>query len=164
MSTQIGEVNINLRMSLAQFKTDVKDGADAASTATKKIAEDVGNNVTEARGSIMLLSEEVGVHLPRHLTTLLAQIPGLSGAFAAMLPIVGVVAAIAVIEKLVAAHNAAKEAMLTAMEEIGAKDATVLGDLNEKLNQSKLKFLELADDGAGQAAIKLDMSGPYHAH
>ena len=159
MSTQIGEVNINLRMSLAQFKTDVKDGADAASTATKQLASDVGNNMGEARGSLMLLNEELGIKMPRHLTALIAKIPALGAAFSAMLPIVGVVAAVEVIEKLVSAHEKAKEAMLTAMAEIGAKDATVLDGLNEKLNQSKLKFLELADDGAGAAAIKLDMLG-----
>ena len=156
MSTEIGQVNVSLRLSMAQFKSDVKEGASVASAATKQMADEMGGSVMEARGSLMLLSEEVGVHLPRHLQGLIAQIPGVGAAFAAMLPIVGVVAAIGVIEKLVAAHNAAKEAMLTAMAEIGAKDATVLGDLNEKLNQSKLKLLELADDGAGVLASRLD--------
>jgi hypothetical protein len=47
--------------------------------------------------------------------------------------------------------------MQQAMAEMGAQGATVLGGLNEKLNSSKLKFLELADDGAGVAALKLDM-------
>lgn len=157
MSTQIGEVNINLRLSLAQFKTDVQEGSGAASEATKKMASEIGESSQEAKGSLMLISHELHLGIPRHLTALIAQIPGLSEAFATMLPVVGVLTAIAVVEKLWAAHEKAKEAMLLAMDEIGAKDATVLGDLTNKLDGAKLKFLELTDDGVGVAQIKLEM-------
>jgi hypothetical protein len=157
MSVQIGEVNINLRMSMAQFRTDTQAGTQEASAAVKTMAADMSSSPSEARGCLMLLNHELGLQMPRHLTSLIAQIPGLSEAFATMLPIVGVIAAIAVIEKLVKAHEAAKEALATAMDEIGAKDATVLDSLSEKLDQGKLKFLQLADDGAGAAALKLDM-------
>jgi lambda family phage tail tape measure protein len=139
MGTQIGEVNINLRMSLAQFKTDVKDGADAASTATRKIADDVGSNIGEARGSIMLLSEEVGVHLPRHLTSLAAQIPGVSAAFATMLPLFGVIAAGEVIEKLIEKHKQLKAALAQGW----ADSAHAIHNQNDELQVSIEKYKEL---------------------
>jgi hypothetical protein len=157
MSTTIGEVNINLRMSLAQFKQDTKSGTEAAGAAGRQIASDMGNSMGEARGAVMLLNEELGVKMPRHLVSLIAKIPGLSAAFAAMLPLVGVIAATKVIYELVEAHKKAQEAMEMAMSEMGAQGATVLGGLNEKLDASKLKFMELADDGAGVVALKLDM-------
>jgi hypothetical protein len=111
MSVEIGAVNINLRLSLAQFKQDTKDGAAAAGDAAKQIASDMDSNMTEARGSLMLLSEEVGVHLPRHLTSLIAQIPGLSTAFATMLPVMGVIAAVTVVDKLIEKHKQLQAAL-----------------------------------------------------
>ena len=126
-------------MSLAQFKTDVKDGADAASTATKQIAEDVGSNVTEARGSIMLLSEEVGVHLPRHLQSLIAQIPGVGAAFASMLPLFGVIAAGEVIDKLIEKHRQLKEALAQGWTE----STRAITLQNDELQVSIEKYKEL---------------------
>src|ERR1700730_4661925 len=125
MSTTIGEVNINLRMSLAQFKQDTKAGTDAAGTAGKQIASDMGNSMGEARGAVMLLNEELGVQMPRHLVSLIAKIPGLSAAFATMLPLVGVIAATKVIYELVEAHKKAQEAMEMAMSEMGAQGGTI---------------------------------------
>jgi hypothetical protein len=64
----------------------------------------------EARGGIMLLTEEIGVHLPRELTMLLAHIMPVGIAFEAMLPILGVVAAIKVIGDLIEKHEKLAEA------------------------------------------------------
>jgi hypothetical protein len=139
MSTQIGEVNINLRMSLAQLKTDVRDGASAASDSVKKLADDVGGSVGEARGSLMLLSEEVGVHLPRHLTSLVAQIPGVSTAFATMLPLFGVIAAGEVINKLIEKHKQLQEALASGWD----KSDHAIENHNDELQVSIEKYKEL---------------------
>jgi hypothetical protein len=139
VATQIGEVNINLRMSLAQLKTDVRDGAGAASDSVKKLADDVGNSVGEARGSLMLLSEEVGVHLPRHLTSLVAQIPGVSSAFATMLPLFGVIAAGEVIQKLIEKHKQLQEALASGW----ATADHAIANHNDELQVSIEKYKEL---------------------
>src|SRR5437879_2732505 len=101
MSTTIGEVNINLRMSLKQFKEDVRNGTEDASISTRKMASEMRATTDEAKGSLMLLGEEVGVHLPRHLTTAIASIPGVGAALSAAFSSVAVIALIEVIAKLV---------------------------------------------------------------
>src|SRR6185369_5983184 len=101
MSTTIGEVNINLRMSLAQFKKDVQDGTDAARSGTKAMADDVKANTFEARGTLMLLGEEIGVHIPRHLQSMIASLPGVGPALSAAFSSVAVLALIEVIAKVV---------------------------------------------------------------
>ena len=101
MSTQIGEVNISLRMSLVQFKTDTADGAAAASKATKQIADDTSANIGNARGSMALLGEEIGVRIPRHLQTFIAELPGVGTALNAAFASVAILALIELIAKVV---------------------------------------------------------------
>lgn len=96
----IGEVNINLRMSLAQFKQDTRDGQQAASVATKQIADDVKENSGEARGALVLLGEEIGVHIPRHLQAFIAELPGVSTALNAAFNSVAVLAIIGLIVEI----------------------------------------------------------------
>jgi hypothetical protein len=75
------------------------------------MSEDMSNSTAEAKGSLMLLNHELGLKMPRHLTALIAQIPGVSSAFATMLPVIGVVAAVAVVYKLIEAHQKLQEAL-----------------------------------------------------
>jgi hypothetical protein len=139
VATQIGQVNINLRMSLAQLKTDVKDGASAASASVKQLADDVGTSVGEARGSLMLFSEEVGVHIPRHLQGLVAQIPGVGAAFATMLPLFGVIAAGEIIEKLIEKHKQLEAALSSGW----ASADHAIANHNDELQVSIEKYKEL---------------------
>jgi hypothetical protein len=68
-------------------------------------------SMTKARGGMMLLENATGVRLPRALNSLIASIPAVGAAFSAMLPIIGVAAAIAVVYKLVEANKKAQEAL-----------------------------------------------------
>lgn len=99
--TTIGEVNINLRMSLAQFKQDVKDGTGAASDGTRDMANNIKANVTEARGTLALIGEDFGLTMPRHLQTFLAGLPGIAPALNAAFSSVAVIALIEVIVKAI---------------------------------------------------------------
>src|SRR5258707_1021311 len=101
MSATIGEVNINLRMSLAQFKRDVKEGSSEASRSTKQMASEMSSSSHEARGSLMLLGEEIGVHIPRHLQGFVTQLPGVNAALTAAFSSVAVLALIEVVVKVV---------------------------------------------------------------
>jgi hypothetical protein len=100
MSATIGEVNINLRMSLAQFKRDVKEGTSEASRNTKQMASEMSGNTHEARGALMLLGEEIGVHIPRHLQGFITKIPGVGTALNAAFSSVAILALIEVIVKI----------------------------------------------------------------
>src|SRR5581483_9610266 len=116
MSTQIGEVNINLRMSLAQFKQDTRDGSAEATRASKQMADSFKEGSFEARGSLMLLGEEIGVHIPRHLQKVIADIPGVGTALTAAFTSVAALALIEVLVKIVEKNRATQEAVDKANE------------------------------------------------
>src|SRR5580704_3311231 len=82
---------------------DFQKGADKAKKIADETAGDIDKSfgsISEGRGGLMLLEDAVGIRLPRHLNSLLAKMPGVAGAFSAMLPIAGVAVAIKVIAEL----------------------------------------------------------------
>ena len=117
--SQIGEEldatgeNVNyLGENFDKLSPKIKKVADDAKDAGQKI----DYSFREARGGIMLVGEEIGVHLPRELAMLLAHIPAVGMAFSMMLPIIGVVAAIKVIGDLIEKHEQLAEAERHASE------------------------------------------------
>lgn len=107
--TSIGDVNINLRLSLAQFKQDTKAGTAEASRSTKQMADEMRNNSQEAKASLALISEEIGITIPRHVRGLIASIPGVGKALSVAFNSVAVIAIIGVIVEIVEKLNALKE-------------------------------------------------------
>jgi hypothetical protein len=154
MAVQIGEVSINLRMSLAQFKTDTAAGTQAASQATKEMASSMSESTSEARGSLMLLNHELGIQMPRHLTALIAQIPGLSSAFATMLPLVGVIAAVEVVYKLIEAHKKLQDAL----DQGWVKSNEAITTHNDEISLSIEKYKELISKLEGHPANGLALA------
>ena len=136
MSTTIGEVNINLRMSLANFKRDVQDGTDAARNGTKRMADDMKTSTFEARGTLSLLGEEIGVRIPRHLQTMISNIPGVGTALSAAFSSVAVLALIEVfvkiIEKIAEFKKKAEEAA-EALRKSGEVGQDALHKLQEEI-------------------------------
>lgn len=121
---------------------DFEKGADNASRLGKKTADDLDNSfkgITEAKGGLMLFEETIGVHVPRHLNALIAQIPGVGAAFANMLPLIGVAAAIALIVKLIEHHNKLKDAI----EESGNAWRSASEQANKSLFDTQTKIIEV---------------------
>jgi hypothetical protein len=85
-------------------------------TDTGSAGKQMEYSFREARGSIALVGEQLGVHIPRELSMLLAHIPLVGAAFSAMLPLVGVVAAIGIIASLIEKHEKLVEAQRHATE------------------------------------------------
>jgi hypothetical protein len=110
---------------------------------------------------MMLLGEEIGVHIPRHLQALIAQIPGVGLAFAEMLPIVGVVAAIAIIGKLIAKNEEAKEKLAQGWDKFGVVSQGVFNELGDKMLEVGMKADELA--GRHLAALQKELTLIDHA-
>jgi hypothetical protein len=113
---------------------------------------------TQARGSLMLVENVAGVRIPRALNTLLAGIGPVGGAFAMMLPLVGVVAAVAIVEKLIAKHKEMAEetaAIGQAENNLGATIENVFNSLDEKLLRAGIKSDELRGDHL--AAVKKEL-------
>jgi hypothetical protein len=158
--TTIGEVNINLRMSLAQFKQDVKNGTEDASRNTRKMAQDMSQQTQEAKGTLMLLGEEIGVHMPRHLTTLIAKIPGVGTALQAAFTSVAVLAMIEVIAKVIEkigemrqkAEDAAK-----ALKESGEVGPDSILKINESILSLDAQLAELSGNYLQALLDKLDL-------
>src|ERR1019366_5162956 len=142
MST-IGELVVNLRAQTAEFfdsmghaKKDLTEFGEKGEEAGQRMSSSMG----EARGGLMLTEHLLGVPLPRHLNSLIAQIPGVGTAFATMLPIVGVLLAIEIIGKLIEKHKHLEESA-----------EAVANKFNKEVSDSLNKF----DDELLTAGIKI---------
>src|SRR5580704_12118077 len=157
--SEIGSLVIRLQAETAQFRDDLgKVKSDLASLQgpAREAGESMGSSFTEARGSLMLTEEVLGVHLPRHLNSLIAQIPGLGAAFATMLPLIGVVAAIAIVAKLIEKHEALAAAIRKAAVE-GEELAIKEGDITKSMELTNLKLADQISKlkgGVGRNALK----------
>jgi hypothetical protein len=147
MANVVGTLTVDLVANTASFSGDLGKAAQSADSFGKS-AENAGGrmdfSMREAKGSMMLLGEELGVHIPRHLQALIAEIPGIGAAFAEMLPIVGVVAAIAIIEKLITKAAEAKEKLTAGWNEFGTATQDVFNGLEDRLLRAGIKTDELA--------------------
>jgi hypothetical protein len=65
-----------------------------------QVGPKASSSMREARGTLALLGEDVGIRLPRHLQTFVAGIPGVSGALAAGFAPIAVLTLIDVIDKI----------------------------------------------------------------
>jgi hypothetical protein len=140
--SEIGALIVKLQAETAEFRSDmgkVKGDLDDLKDKGGDAGRGLSSGMGEARGGLMLVEESVGVKLPRHLNSLIAQIPGVGAAFAMMLPIAGVVVAIEIVAKLIEKHNELKkevEASARAQIELGVASNNTLSSLNEKLIQA----------------------------
>ena len=143
----VGTLTVDLVANTASFSGDLGKANTSLDDFGKK-AEEAGGQMDysmhEAKGSLMLVSEELELHIPRHLQALIAQIPGVGLAFAEMLPIVGVIAAIAVMEKLIVKNEEAKDKMVRGWEKFGTTSASVLNSIDDKMLDVAIKADELA--------------------
>ncbi len=57
--TTIGEVNINLRMNLAQFQAETAQGTAQATRATQQMAQSMSAQANEAKATLALLGKEL---------------------------------------------------------------------------------------------------------
>ena len=132
---------------------DLKGGADQA-------GDGIDVSMTKARGSMMLVESAVGVRLPRALNTLIASTPAVAAAFQAMLPLAGLVAAVAVIGKVVSAHEKLKDEAVQAQmaqRNLGGTIGEVMGGLQDKLLQAGIKADDLTGNHLGALKNTLEL-------
>ena len=155
--SEVGALIIKLQAETAQFREDmgkVKSDLNDLKGTSEDTGQAMDHSFTEARGGLMLTEEMVGVRLPRHLNTLIAEIPGVGAAFASMLPIVGVLVAIEIIGKLLEKHRELKEAAAKLADDqmkLGTTAANAFATWEEKINRTA----EAMDDLSGNHADKL---------
>jgi hypothetical protein len=160
----VGTLTVDLVANTATFTADLNaagNNLEELGKQGKKAGENLDFAMTEAKGSMMLLGDEIGVHIPRHLQTLIAAIPGVGLAFAEMLPLVGVIAAIAIIEKLIAKNAEAKEKLAQGWDKFGVVSQGVFNELGDKMLEVGMKADELA--GRHLAALQKELTLIDHA-
>jgi hypothetical protein len=124
---------------MGKVKSDLKDLGGSAGQA----GDAMDYSMLKARGGLMIVESELGVHLPRALNTLIATIPGVGFAFSAMLPIIGVVAAVAIIEKLIQKQKELQDASSAAWGNLAGDTADALHKMDEELLESAAKIDDL---------------------
>jgi hypothetical protein len=159
--SEVGALIVKLTAETAQFREDmgrVKSDLDDLKGSAGKAGEGIESSMQEARGGLMLVEDAVGVRLPRHLNSLIAQIPGVGAAFAMMLPIAGVAVAIKIISELIEKHHKlAEEAEQSgnAQKNLAGTIGSVYSGLRDKLLQAGIAADELS--GNHLAAVKKEL-------
>jgi hypothetical protein len=133
------------------------DLGDAANDAGKEIdkmppvPERVPSSMREARGEVALLGEAVGIRLPRHVRTFVAELPGVSSAMSAAF---GATAVLYLVKALVDGTDKLSQwiannfIMTQAMKDSNASIAAgniELEKLNKKYQEAKERLAELTD-------------------
>src|ERR1700704_1035417 len=102
MCPVVGTLTVDLVANTPTFTADLGkagNSLDELGRKAKTAGKDLDFSMLAARGGMALMGEELGVHIPRPLQTLIAGIPGVGTAFATLLPIIGAVFAVELIHK-----------------------------------------------------------------
>lgn len=92
-NARVQAIYVELQANIAQYKAAMGE----ATAATRQFTQNTRAQMEEARGSIALLGEEIGVRLPRHLRSFVAELPGVAKAMSAAFEAVAVIALISVV-------------------------------------------------------------------
>lgn len=83
-TNDVGSVGINLKAGgTATFTSDIDKAFAKAKASAREMAQAMRKEVQESKASLALMGEEFGVHLPRHVRTFVATLPGVSKAMSA---------------------------------------------------------------------------------
>jgi lambda family phage tail tape measure protein len=125
----------NIVISIVGNTASFDDAAIRALNNARKSAKGIQDSfnsidISEARGGVMVFDELIGIHIPRHVTGLIATLPGLQAAMAAAFPVLAVLAVAKAIGDLVekeqkhaeelARQRAAVDDVVTAMAQHAA--------------------------------------------
>lgn len=97
MSNTVGNLNVELGLGYAQFQSDMGKATQIARVESAKLATAMREQTQEAKGSLMLLGDTIGVHLPREMRTLISHSTLIGPALAAAFKLTAITAGIAII-------------------------------------------------------------------
>jgi hypothetical protein len=143
----VGEVNINVVANTSKVVT----GFEAARKASRESAKQMKADMLEARGGVMVLGEEIGVHLPRHVQAFVAKLPGVAAAMSAAF------APLAVIAIAAAIFEAGKKAFEYGekMKDAAKKHAEAARSLTDSLAKANLQQ-QVENDKLDEKIAKLE--------
>jgi hypothetical protein len=164
MAQPVWILSVDLQTKTATFQTGLADAAKAARGSFSDIkggAGDMGGavnyNMREARHSVMLLTEEFGIHLPRALTSFIAGLGPIGGALEAAFPFLAIaVGATLLLEHLAKLHQAG-EKLTDDQLSFGTAAQNAFNALDEKILESEIKADELKGDHLGALKLQLEL-------
>lgn len=149
MATIVGNLKINIAAGTAELTYDLDQLPGKAKRSARGV-QDAFNSIdlSESKGSVMVMDELIGIHIPRHVTTLIAKLPLLGAAFEAAFPFLAVLAiGKAVFELAEKFAKLQEEARNTANAEIAM--TTAISDTFEQLSVKLLEAGIRADELTG---------------
>jgi hypothetical protein len=163
----IGELTVNLQAQTAEFhdslgkaNSGLQEFGEKGEAAGKAMSSSFG----EARGGLMLTEHLIGVPLPRHLNSLIAQIPGVGTAFATMLPVVGVLLAVEIIGKLIEKHKHLEESAEAVANKFNKEVSDSLNKFDDELLTAGIKIDELTGDHVAKLNKELTLIDHHTLH
>jgi hypothetical protein len=147
----VGVLTIDLQARTAAFQGDLGKAAQSARGSFQRMKQDAadasrGMDMHEAKASLALLSEEVGVTIPRHLRAFIVQLPGVGAALNAAFSSVAVIALIGLIVEIgtkIAEHRKKLEEAQKAWKEVGESGRDALHKQEEELLALQIRLDEL---------------------
>jgi hypothetical protein len=161
MAVKVGTLQVDLIAGTASFTGPL----DKAGQQAKKSAQDIQDgfnkvDLTEARGTIALLGEDIGIHLPRHVQAFVAELPGVGAALDAAFPLFAVLAlGVALAEGVEKFSKFREEAEKTATDltNLGTSVNKTFNSLDDKLLQAGIKSDELREDHLAALKKQLEL-------
>ena len=165
MDKAFASVGPKAQAAMAPAADAIEKIGDSANSAADEV-EDLGtrtkSSMREAHGEVALIGEELGVRLPRHVQTFVAQLPGvgeaLTAAFSATAVLFLIQAVVQGTEKLsawIGANLIFTQAMRDSDAEI-AKEATTLNTLAKQYKEAQQKLDELKGSTTEETAAMKD--------
>jgi lambda family phage tail tape measure protein len=153
MSTDVGTIRISLTANTASFDGPLAKSQQNAKNAAKGIQDSFnGIDLGDARAGLMVLDEELGIHIPRHVTALISQLPVLQTAFAAAFPLLAVVAVGKALADFVEKEDQHAAALAKSRAEV-AQEAEAMRGQASAIEVSNLKLQDQINILTGKPAV-----------
>ncbi len=156
----VGTLTVDLLANTATFTADLGKAGNSLDELGKKAAhagDGIDVSMRAARGSLMLIGDEFGVHLPREIRTMIAEIPGIGLALEAILPIMGVVFAAKMIYEFIEANEKAARELGEAWNKVGVTTNDIFAHIGDKLLEVGKKSDELAGNHIAALQKQLEL-------
>lgn len=164
MPAPVWVLSVDLQTKTATFQSGLADAAKAARGAFSDIGGGAGNmgrgvgySMTEARHSVMLLTEEFGGHMPRAIATLIAGLGPLGPALDAAFPFIGIVVGVTLLLEHLAKLREEGEALTQDQVKFGVAVANAYDQLDRKILQAQIKADNLKNDHLSALRHELEL-------
>src|SRR5258708_2809363 len=97
---KVGILTVDLELKTANFTGPLGKAGQDAQKAGKDIEKGFNEmDLGTAKGSLMVLDEQIGIHIPRHVTALISSLPGLGAALEMAFPVIAIIAVVKAISE-----------------------------------------------------------------